>query len=80
MGDGKEHSVELLAVQQNFTLKVDGGPARSMINAGKEKFINIDAPLFLGGVPAEVAKHARSLWHLRNTTSFTGMDSSFDFD
>ena len=69
--------MELIAVQQNFTLKVDGGVSRSMLNAGNKKNIDSKSPLFLGGVPADVAKFAKSSWHLRNTTSFIGKSCPF---
>lgn len=35
VSDGAYHKAELLAVKKNFTLRVDDGPARSIINEGK---------------------------------------------
>ena len=44
VADGEYHHVEILAVKKNFTLKVDGGLARSIINEGKNEYLgwNID--------------------------------------
>ncbi|KOB65069.1 Uncharacterized protein OBRU01_23274 [Operophtera brumata] len=42
VSDGNYHKAELLAIKKNFTLRVDDGPARSIINEGclKEAWIN----------------------------------------
>ena len=39
MADGEYHHMEILAVKKNFTLKVDGGLARSIINEGKNEYL-----------------------------------------
>nr|XP_018908072.1 PREDICTED: protein slit isoform X2 [Bemisia tabaci] len=70
--DGKYHVVELIAIKKNFTLRVDHGIARSIINEGSRDYLRLTTPLFLGGVPAEVGQEAFSHWHLRNATSFNG--------
>ncbi|CAL4094795.1 unnamed protein product [Meganyctiphanes norvegica] len=72
VSDENEHTVELLLVRQNFTLRVDGGISRSMMNAGEMEFLEVETPVFLGGVPADVGKHALGLWQLRNISSFQG--------
>ena len=35
------HKIELLAVRKNFTLRVNGGTARSIVNEGKNDFLNV---------------------------------------
>lgn len=72
VADGKQHSAELLAVKKNFTLRVDGGLARSIINEGDRDFLKLTTPLFIGGIPAEAGENAFTQWHLRNLTSFKG--------
>lgn len=75
ISDGNEHRVELLAQKQNFTLRVDGGVARSVVNDGEHTSLQTgDQPLYLGGVPVELGRHALDLWHLRNSTSFRGKE------
>jgi hypothetical protein len=64
--------VELLAIKKNFTLRVDRGVARSIINEGSKDFLKLSTPLYLGGLPVESAQHAYKQWHLRNLTSFRG--------
>ncbi|KAK3862677.1 hypothetical protein Pcinc_031488 [Petrolisthes cinctipes] len=80
VSDESEHTVELLAVRQNFTLRVDGGWGRSMVNAGEQEELDVGAPLFLGGVPPDVAHHAHAHWHLRNISSFRGCMSSVEIN
>lgn len=72
IADGEEHRVELLAIKKNFTMRVDGGKARSIINDGEKDMLKLTTPLFLGGLPSNVAATALNLWHLRNSTSFHG--------
>ncbi|XP_055904656.1 protein slit isoform X2 [Eupeodes corollae] len=72
VADGKYHMVELLAIKKNFTLRVDRGLARSIINEGSKDYLKLSTPLFLGGLPAEPGQQAYKNWHLRNLTSFKG--------
>ncbi|XP_059622611.1 protein slit [Phlebotomus argentipes] len=72
VSDGRYHMVELLAIKKNFTLRVNRGLARSIINEGAKDFLKLSAPMFLGGLPQEPGQHAFSHWHLRNITSFKG--------
>lgn len=72
IADGEEHTIELLAVKKNFTMRVDGGKARSIINDGEKDSLKLMTPLYIGGLPSSVAATALNLWHLRNSTSFHG--------
>lgn len=72
VSDGKYHCVELLAIKKNFTLRVDRGLARSIINEGSNDFLKLTTPLFLGGLPAEPGQQAYKNWQIRNLTSFKG--------
>jgi slit 2 len=64
--------VELLAIKKNFTLRVDRGLARSIINEGTKDFLKLSTPMFVGGLPTDPAQQAFKQWHLRNLTSFKG--------
>jgi slit protein 2 len=64
--------VELLAVKKNFTLRVNGGLARSIVNEGSKEFLKLTSPMYLGGLPPEAAQQAYNQYHLRNLTSFKG--------
>lgn len=66
------HMVELLAIKKNFTLRVDRGLARSIINEGSKEYLKLTSSMFLGGLPSEPAQQAYKQWHLRNLTSFKG--------
>ncbi|XP_073994613.1 slit guidance ligand isoform X3 [Rhodnius prolixus] len=72
VSDGKYHIVELLAIKKNFTLRVDRGLARSIINEGSQDYLRLTSPLYVGGVPPEAGQNAFTQWHLRNITSFNG--------
>ncbi|XP_039283306.1 protein slit [Nilaparvata lugens] len=72
VSDGKYHMVELLAIKKNFTMRVNRGLARSIINEGSQEFLKLTTPLFIGGVPPEPGQNAFTQWHLRNLTSFNG--------
>ncbi|XP_055372509.1 protein slit isoform X2 [Condylostylus longicornis] len=72
VSDGKYHTVELLAIKKNFTLRVDGGLARSIINEGTKDYLKLTSPMYLGGLAAEPGQQAYKNWHLRNLTSFMG--------
>lgn len=74
LSDGEYHRVEMLAVKKKFTLRVDGGLARSIVNEGENEYMDRAArqPLFVSGVPADVGRKSLNSWHLRNATSFSG--------
>ncbi|XP_062136572.1 protein slit isoform X1 [Drosophila sulfurigaster albostrigata] len=72
VADGKYHAVELLAIKKNFTLRVDRGLARSIINDGSNDYLKLTTPMFLGGLPVEPAQQAYKNWQIRNLTSFKG--------
>lgn len=73
IADGEEHTIELLAIKKNFTMRVDRGKARSIINDGDRDMLKLTTPLYVGGLPPSVASTALNQWHLRNSTSFHGL-------
>jgi len=72
LSDGKYHMVELLAIKKNFTLRVDGGLARSIVNEGENDYLTVHNSMYVAGVAEEAGENALRLWHLRNNTSFNG--------
>jgi len=54
LSDSKLHTAEFLIERKNFTLRVDQGRARSIINEGDKDFLRLTSALYLGGVPSEV--------------------------
>ena len=72
LNDGKYHTVQFLSVMKNFTLKVDGGMARSIVNEGDNDFLKVHKSMYLAGVSESTGEKALKLWHLRNATSFNG--------
>lgn len=72
LSDGKYHQVELLSIKKNFTLRVDGGLARSIVNEGDNEFLQVHSSMFVAGVSENTGEKALKLWHLRNATSFNG--------
>lgn len=72
VSDGKPHMAELIAIKKNFTMRVDKGLARSIINEGPKEYLKLTTPMYIGGVVSEVASVAFTEFHLRNITSFQG--------
>ena len=79
MDDGLPHRVEMLASGKNFTMRIDKGFARTIVNEGEREFLEVDTPLFLGGLPESVKLSATRQWHVRNGTSFQGCVNKVDF-
>ncbi|TNN69370.1 Slit 2 protein [Liparis tanakae] len=77
VNDGSFHAVELVASDQTLSLSIDGGPTKSINSISKQSTLNIDSPLYLGGMPerAPGSGGPSSLQHSsggRNGTSFHG--------
>ncbi|XP_023241480.1 slit homolog 2 protein-like [Centruroides sculpturatus] len=70
--DGKYHTVELILIKKNFTMRVDGGISRSIINEGPNEYLEVRSPFYIGGVDEDIGKKALKQWHLRNISSFKG--------
>ena len=67
--------VELIAAGKNMTMRVDGGATRTIINDGDHQFMELEEPLYLGGLPASVRDSAKKKYHVRNTDSFNGKNT-----
>ena len=72
VADGKLHIAELIAIKKNFTMKIDGGKARYIINEGPKDYLKLTTPMYIGGIASETADIAFTEFHLRNITSFRG--------
>ncbi|VEN56714.1 unnamed protein product, partial [Callosobruchus maculatus] len=72
VSDGNYHVAELIAIKKNFTLRVDGGAARSIINQGPLEYLKLSTPMYLGGISEGTGREAFERFHLRNLTSFHG--------
>ncbi|XP_061535182.1 slit homolog 2 protein isoform X4 [Phycodurus eques] len=51
VNDGGFHAVELLAAEQTLSLSIDGGAPKSINSVSKQSTLNMDSPLYLGGMP-----------------------------
>ncbi|XP_026026763.1 slit homolog 2 protein isoform X8 [Astatotilapia calliptera] len=77
VNDGNFHAVELVASDQTLSLSIDGGPPKSINSLNKQSTLNIDSPLYVGGMPerASASGGLSALQHSsggRNGTSFHG--------
>lgn len=77
VADGDYHKVELLVAKQNFTMRIDGGRSRTIINNGENEYIELDTSLYLGGLPKYAGEVASKQWHLRNISSINGLLTIF---
>ncbi|XP_071038445.1 protein slit isoform X1 [Parasteatoda tepidariorum] len=72
VSDGEPHVVELSLIKKNFTMRVDNGTSRTIVNEGPKDYLEVSSPLYMGGVSDEAASSALRQWHLRNASSFEG--------
>ncbi|XP_067354970.1 slit homolog 2 protein isoform X5 [Channa argus] len=77
VNDGSFHGVELVASDQTLSLSIDGGPPKSINSLSKQSTLNIDSPLYVGGMPerASASGGLSALQHSsggRNGSSFHG--------
>ena len=70
--DDKFHTIELLVHQRNFTLRVDGGISRTVVNEGSHQYLDADEDMFLGGLPGHISNRAIRKFHIRGGSSFKG--------
>ena len=70
--DDKRHKLELLVHQHNFTMRVDGGYPRTVINQGSNQYLDVEGDLYLGGLPGELSQKAMDKFHIRDGSSFKG--------
>lgn len=70
--DDKFHTIELLVSQRNFTMRVDNGIPRTVINEGAHHYLDVDDDMFLGGLPRHVSDRAQRKFHIRDGSSFKG--------
>lgn len=70
--DDKLHVLELLLQKQNFTMRVDGGMARTVVNEGGNKYLDVDDDVYLGGISEEKSREAVHKFQIRDKTSFRG--------
>ncbi|UYV78701.1 SLIT2 [Cordylochernes scorpioides] len=72
VADGMPHVVQLVLSGKNFTLRVDDGPARTIVNEGHRLYLEDPGSLFVGGVTPEKASVAVRHWQLWNVSSLIG--------
>ncbi len=80
ISDDARHVIELLIAGKNFSMRIDGGQTRTIINEGERRSLDLGEPLYLGGLPGETRDGAFKKWHIRNTASFSGMYTSCKVD
>ncbi|XP_078449077.1 slit homolog 2 protein-like isoform X1 [Lampetra planeri] len=73
INDGQFHTVELVTLDQSLKLSVDGGVPKSIPGASKPSPIAMHSPLYLGGMPNDIAVAALMQSAVHNGTgSFRG--------
>uniref|UniRef100_A0A8C4QPU1 Slit homolog 2 (Drosophila) n=1 Tax=Eptatretus burgeri TaxID=7764 RepID=A0A8C4QPU1_EPTBU len=73
INDGHFHTVELLALEQGLKLSVDGGNPKSLMAMGKQSSLNLNHPLYVGGLPSGLTVAATKTSPAKNSMgSFHG--------
>lgn len=82
VSDGSYHEVQFELIRKNFTMRVDRGTPRTIINEGLNEYLEVNkGTLFIGGIPDAIAHEAVRNWHIWNATSLEGMIViSFDIE
>ena len=73
VSDGRYHHLEFVLVKKNFTMRVDGGQQRTIVNEGVKEFLETKSSLFIGGLSPELANSAVRNWQIWNSSSLEGM-------
>ena len=66
------HTLEMLMIGKNFTLHMDGGRGRTIMNEGDHTFMDMKEPMYVGGISDALQETAFKKWHLRSARSFRG--------
>ncbi|KAI2811133.1 Slit 2 protein [Blomia tropicalis] len=78
VSDGTYHQVQFELIRKNFTMRVDHGVPRTIINEGVREYLEIqNSSLFVGGLPDSIAHEAVRNWHIWNATSLEGCMREF---
>uniref|UniRef100_UPI00398EF0D9 slit homolog 2 protein isoform X1 n=1 Tax=Pristiophorus japonicus TaxID=55135 RepID=UPI00398EF0D9 len=72
INDGNFHSLELVAADQMLSLAIDGGNPKSINNLARQSTLNVDSPLYVGGMPTKTNVAALRQGPGQNGTSFHG--------
>ncbi|KAK3799525.1 hypothetical protein RRG08_052709 [Elysia crispata] len=79
--DGRDHHVVFIVDRKNFTMAIDRSDApRTIVNEGRNDFLDYFDSLYLGGLPSSVNAHAFKKWHIRDGASFIGCFSKVNIN
>lgn len=72
VSDGKYHTVTFILVKKNFTMTVDNGMPRTIVNEGDQEYLDVEKALYIGGLPDNIGLSALRKYQIYNSSSFTG--------
>lgn len=72
LNNGEFHKLQLVLYRRNVSMSIDGGPWQTKTNAGEEEYLQVDEPMYVGGLPRHLQNFAVNQWHIRNRSSFQG--------
>ncbi|XP_072177932.1 slit homolog 2 protein-like [Diadema setosum] len=77
LNQGEFHTLQLVLNKRNVSMSIDGGPWQTKTNAGERDRLDVNALLYIGGLPVSQQNFAVNSWHLRNKTSLRGCIRAF---
>ncbi|GMT36670.1 hypothetical protein PFISCL1PPCAC_27967, partial [Pristionchus fissidentatus] len=82
VSDGSPHNVSISVTGERVSLTIDNTATQQIENSGKSKEFKSSSklPLFLGGIPSEIADRAMNGHHLRSNKTLTGCLSDVSLD
>lgn len=72
VNDDRLHTVELIVHHRNFTMRVDGGVSRSVVNMGESEYLDVKDDVYIGGLSSDKSAEAHKKFQIRSQTSFKG--------
>nr|XP_022340062.1 slit homolog 2 protein-like isoform X3 [Crassostrea virginica] len=72
VNDDHLHNVELIIHHRNFTMRVDGGVSRSVVNMGESEYLDVKDDMYIGGLSSGKSSEAHQKFQIRSQTSFKG--------
>ncbi|XP_055874290.1 slit homolog 2 protein-like isoform X2 [Biomphalaria glabrata] len=71
--DGLTHQVTMIIFQKNFTMSIDSSNvSRTVTNEGSRTHLDLQDPLYIGGLPSALNAQAFKKWHIKDSSSFIG--------
>ncbi|XP_063963527.1 slit homolog 1 protein-like isoform X4 [Lytechinus pictus] len=78
LNNGEFHTLQLILYRRNVSMLIDDDKEwKTKSNEGEHEYLQVNRPLYLGGLPSDQQAKPVRLWHIRNRSSFQGCIRAF---